>query len=95
MISNQNYRIFCLLIDDHTLLSVAKGRERELSTALWEWSSIDFNQGDIVLSINDVIHMCPMANRDDAVCNYAICNVCEEKHKSNRRAKKTTHKDMW
>ena len=32
--------------------------------------------------------MCPMANRDDAVCNYAICNVCEEKHKSNRRAKK-------
>ena len=68
-------------------LSVAKGKERELSTALWEWGSTDFNQGDIVLSINDVIHMCPMANRDDAVCNYAICNVCEEKHKSNRRAK--------
>ena len=62
--------------------------------ALWEWSSIDFNQGDIVLSINDVIHMCPMANRDDAVCNYAICNVCEEKHELNRRAKKT-HRQMW
>ena len=32
--------------------------------------------------------MCPMANQGDAVCNYAICNVCEEKHKSNQQRTK-------
>ena len=52
-----------------------------------DWWSIEFTEGEILLTSNSVIFMCPIANRDDNACNFAICGVCEMEHKWKGRAK--------
>ena len=38
--------------------------------------------------------MCPIANHDDDVCNYAICAGCETEHKWKGRAKRQCTKKV-
>lgn len=67
------------------LLFVAQEKEKELLKT--DWRIINFDQGEIRLTSNNVIFMCPIANHDDDVCNFAICEGCETKHKWKGRSR--------
>ena len=46
---------------------------------------LEFTSGEKILTKENSIFMCVVAQNDNDDCNYAICETCEGEHKSRRR----------
>ena len=46
---------------------------------------LEFTSGEKILTKDNAIFMCVVAQNNNDVCNYAICETCEGEHKSRSR----------
>ena len=46
---------------------------------------IQLTSGEKILAKDNSIFMCVVAQNNNDVCNYAICETCEGEHKSKKR----------
>lgn len=70
---------------------ISQDKQKELLDT--NWRTVEFHNGELLLSNGSAIYMCVRALDDDDTCNYSICENCKAEHQSRGRFSTASRSD--